>query len=86
MEQSGRIGVGKQVARTVEDSRERRRKVKKGRGTKPIEGIRKSLKVAEGQRRLKKLEEGGRGLKTVEGIHRRRMNEFDRTIRSRKAV
>jgi hypothetical protein len=68
----------------LEDSREKRRKIDEGRGTKRIEQIRKSLKVAEGQRSLKNLEEGGKGLKMVKEIPRRWMNEFDPTIRCRK--
>jgi hypothetical protein len=86
MEQRGRIGAGRWIARTLEDRWEKRQKVDEGRGTKQIEGIRKSPKVAERQRSLKDLEEGGRNLKTVEEIPSRWMNRFDRTIRSRKVT
>jgi hypothetical protein len=56
--------------------------VEEGTGTKRIEPIRQLPKVAEGQRSLKNLEEGGGSLKTVEEIRRRRMNEFNSTIKS----
>jgi hypothetical protein len=34
MEHGGRIGVGRRIVWTLEDSREKRRKVEEGRGTK----------------------------------------------------
>jgi hypothetical protein len=37
MEQNGRIGIGRRVARTLEEGREKRRKVDEGRGTKQNE-------------------------------------------------
>jgi hypothetical protein len=75
-----RIGLGRRIARTLEDSRERREKVQDGRGTKRNEQIRKSSKLAEGQGKLKNLEGGGRGFKTVKEMRRRQMNECDPTI------
>jgi hypothetical protein len=86
MEQSGRIDVGRWIARAFEDSREKRRKAEEGRGTKRIQQIRKSLRSREAEEGRKVLEERGKGLKTFEEMRRRWMTEFHPILKSRNVT
>jgi hypothetical protein len=71
MEQSGRIGVGRLIARMLEDSREKRQKVEEGRGTKQNQLSESNAKVTEGRGREKK---GKRCLKNVDDRREKRWN------------
>jgi hypothetical protein len=86
MQQSGRTGIGRRIARTLEDSREKRKKIEDRRGTRQNEQIRKSLKLADSQGKLKNLEGGEGALKTVKEMRRRQMNEWNSTITSWKVA
>jgi hypothetical protein len=69
MEQSGRIGVGRRIARTLEDSREKRQNVEEGRGTKQNELSKLNAKLTKSRGRWKK---GKTYLKKVEDSREKR--------------
>jgi hypothetical protein len=77
MEETGQITVGKRIARTLEDSREKRRKVKERRGTKGNQ-----LSECEGHRSSRLGKEARRALKKVRGVEdgRRNSKETDEKI------